>query len=134
MLGQLLDTTFARDVDSFSWNRYKQLVQMKTSHYSFFHPIEMAMLVSDRLDCHQELQHLAYQIGFLFQSQDDHLDVFGDPEVTGKIGTDIQDGKCTWISVRAAQKLREKQALEEFKVGVVPRARVHRHRSTVAQA
>lgn len=115
LLGQLLDTTFARDVDSFSWNRYKQLVQMKTSHYSFFHPIEMAMLVSDRLDCHQELQHLAYQIGFLFQSQDDHLDVFGDPEVTGKIGTDIQDGKCTWISVRAAQKLREKQALEEFK-------------------
>ncbi|KAE9411770.1 hypothetical protein Angca_005497, partial [Angiostrongylus cantonensis] len=50
-----------------------------------------------------------------FAFQDDHLDVFGNPQLTGKTGTDIQDGKCTWISVRAVQKLRDKPELDEFK-------------------
>ncbi|WKX89489.1 hypothetical protein Q1695_008836 [Nippostrongylus brasiliensis] len=115
LLGQLLDTSSVRQPDLFTWDRYEQLVGMKTSHYSVFHPIELAMLVSDRLDNHSLLRRLAYQIGFLFQSQDDILDVFGDPQITGKVGTDIQDGKCTWVSVRAVQKLRGKAEYDAFK-------------------
>ena len=32
------------------------------------------------------------------------MDCFGNPEITGKIGTDIQDCKCSWIFVTALER------------------------------
>lgn len=120
LIGQFLDTSSVNQIASFTWDRYELMVENKTSHYTVFHPLQMALLISDVLAYHGSVKKAAYQIGFLFQSQDDFLDVYGDPNVTGKIGTDIQDGKCTWLAVRALQKMhsnpqKSAQLITDFK-------------------
>jgi len=54
---------------------------------------------------------VSLRIGFLLQTQDDFPDCFGQPEVTGKLGTDIQDAKCTWLVVTALQKVSNSQRI-----------------------
>jgi farnesyl diphosphate synthase len=50
---------------------------------------------------HDIVEQISLKIGHLFQAQDDYLDCFGDSFITGKIGTDIEDGKCCWPIVTA---------------------------------
>ena len=48
-------------------------------------------------------------MGHFFQVQDDYLDCFGDPAVTGKIGTDIEDNKGSWLINQALLRCSDEQ-------------------------
>ena len=101
--GQSFDTL----CKSYNFETYRQIVQNKTSYYTLVAPIVFGMIASQKFGKEimkdKRLIDFFLRLGFLFQVQDDFIDVYGDPNKTGKIGTDIKDGKVTWFSCMAYQ-------------------------------
>lgn len=107
-LGQLQDikTSQKMDLNLFTMERYKSIVANKTAYYSFYLPVALAMYMSGfgkDPEVFRQAKTILLEIGNFFQVQDDFIDCFGDVNISGKIGTDIMDGKCTWLSVVALQ-------------------------------
>ena len=109
--GQLLDLTSQPsdgkiDLERFTAERYQQIVKYKTAFYSFYLPVAMGMIMAGiKQDTAFKLaRNICCIMGEYFQIQDDYLDCFGDPEVIGKVGTDIQDNKCSWLVVQALER------------------------------
>lgn len=85
--------------------RYDSIVKFKTSYYTIHMPVICAMIMTGKssdANLVNQVEEITLQIGHYFQVQDDFLDCFGDLKKTGKVGTDIQDRKCTWLFVTAA--------------------------------
>ncbi|TVY22415.1 Farnesyl pyrophosphate synthase [Lachnellula hyalina] len=102
-LGQLCDLLTAPedkiDLDNFSMEKYRFIVIYKTAYYSFYLPVALALhqqniATPENL---KQAEDILIPLGEYFQIQDDYLDNFGLPEHIGKIGTDIQDNKCSWL-------------------------------------
>ncbi|XP_020199494.1 farnesyl pyrophosphate synthase [Aegilops tauschii subsp. strangulata] len=112
--GQLLDliTTHEgeKDLTKYNLNVHRRIVQYKTAYYSFYLPVACALLLSgENLDNFGDVKNILVEMGTYFQVQDDYLDCFGDPESIGKIGTDIEDYKCSWLVVQALEHADESQ-------------------------
>ncbi|XP_005182435.1 uncharacterized protein LOC101895546 [Musca domestica] len=110
--GQSLDLLNANnDVLSFSMEKYNATVANKTAYYTFYLPFALAMHLAGIKDpeAFRQSKTILLEMGHFFQVQDDFLDCFGNPEITGKIGTDIQDNKCSWLAVVCMQRANEEQ-------------------------
>jgi farnesyl diphosphate synthase len=100
VLGQHLDTHPPTSPLEFTRDQWLSVVRFKTAFYTFVLPCELGILVSGRSFPAKDLaglRSICLLIGELFQAQDDMLDCFADPSVIGKIGRDIEEGKCTWL-------------------------------------
>ncbi|KAL6831448.1 farnesyl pyrophosphate synthetase 1 [Trichoderma sp. SZMC 28015] len=111
-LGQLADLAAAKeeDIGAFTKEKYWSIVKEKSS-YSISGPITLA-LEYWRLATPKNLEQthtFAVALGEYFQVHDDYIDVYGDYEVTGKHGTDIQDKKCSWLVIEALSRANEEQ-------------------------
>ncbi|KAJ3353603.1 Farnesyl pyrophosphate synthetase [Allomyces javanicus] len=109
-LGQLIDMLTAPeekvDLTRFSLDRHSYIVIHKTAYYSFYLSVAMALLMAGITDerAFQQAKAILLPMGEYFQVQDDYLDAFADPAVLGKIGTDIEDNKCSWLINSALAK------------------------------
>jgi len=107
-VGQMLDTLCMNlQLKDFSLDRWTQIVQYKTSYYSFYCPVALGMIlagITDRAP-YDTAREILVTMGIYFQAQDDFLDCYSTPEKLGKIGTDIQDKKCGWLFVKAYNEL-----------------------------
>ncbi len=105
VLGQHLDTC-PPPVSEYSRDQWLAVVRFKTAFYTFILPCELGLLLSGREFLPGDLEAFrsaCLLIGEFFQAQDDILDCYGDPAVTGKVGRDIEEGKCTWLFYTAAE-------------------------------
>ncbi|KAJ5908644.1 hypothetical protein N7495_001326 [Penicillium taxi] len=114
-LGQLCDLITAPEdnvnLDNFSMEKYMFIVTYKTAYYSFYLPVALALVYLEQASPEnlKQAHDILIPLGQYFQIQDDYLDNFGDPSVIGKIGTDIQDNKCSWLVNQAIQRCTPEQ-------------------------
>ncbi len=109
-IGQLCDLLTAPedhvDLSQFSSQKHSFIVIYKTAYYSFYLPVALALYylqLATPLNLKQA-HDILIPLGEYFQIQDDYLDAYGSPEVIGKVGTDIQDNKCSWVINQALQR------------------------------
>nr|UTU07503.1 farnesyl pyrophosphate synthase [Ailanthus altissimus] len=112
--GQMIDliTTIEgeKDLSKYSLPLHRRIVQYKTAYYSFYLSVACALLMAgEKLEDHIEVKEILVEMGTYFQVQDDYLDCYGSPEVIGKVGTDIEDFKCSWLVVKALERCNEEQ-------------------------
>lgn len=114
-LGQSCDLLTAPedhvDLDNFSMEKFTFIVTYKTAFYSFYLPVALALhycqlATPENL---QQAKDILVPMGVYFQTQDDYLDAYADPSVLGKVGTDIQDNKCSWLVNQALQRCNNEQ-------------------------
>ena len=119
------------DLSRFTLDRYYGCVRYKTCYYSFYLSCALALAYcgydpndngedassssSSSSSLYKKAEEICMILGTYFQIQDDVLDAFASPEVLGKIGTDIEDAKCSWLVCKALELVTpdQRKVLEE---------------------
>ncbi|KAJ0733972.1 putative transferase [Helianthus annuus] len=86
------------------------IMQYKSSYYSFYLPVACALLLlGENPDDYVQMKDILVEMGIYYQIQNDYLDTFGDHNTVGKIGTDIEERKCSWLVAKALELASEEQ-------------------------
>jgi geranylgeranyl diphosphate synthase, type I len=88
-----------------------KMYENKTARYTFDGPLKLGAMLAGATDeqC-ARLTDFAVPLGIAFQIRDDILGIYGDEKVIGKpVGSDIAEGKRTFIVNRAFKKAHSQQ-------------------------
>ncbi|KAK2724428.1 hypothetical protein QYM36_001067 [Artemia franciscana] len=123
-IGQTLDTYMSPNIGEkpnltlYTTENYEGICKHKSSYYTIYLPVAAAMVLSGikNKTAFEAAWNIALPLGIYFQEQDDYLDLYGDPNVTGKVGSDIRFGKCTWFAVQVMKtgKKHQIKLLKDF--------------------
>jgi farnesyl diphosphate synthase len=99
------------DLSKYTIETYMRIVTYKTAFYTFYLPAASAMHLCgiENERAFDLARDICVRLGQFFQIQDDYLDCYGDPAVIGKLGTDIEDNKCSWLVVQALARCSDAQ-------------------------
>lgn len=103
-IGQSMDFQISKaGVTHFTMDRHISMSNHKTSHAAFYAPIALPMILAGYEDpkLFEDVKKICYEMGHFYQVQNDFFDCFSaDDSVLQKPGTDIEEGKCTWLAVQ----------------------------------
>jgi len=101
--GQQIDMNFEQRL-TVSEEEYLQMIGLKTAVLIAASLKIGAILGGSSQKDAEDLYEFGRNLGIAFQLQDDLLDTYGDPEITGKkVGTDIVDNKKTFLMIKAVE-------------------------------
>ena len=110
-------TTAADLMSVYNLEGYMATAAHKTAWFSFYLPLAAAMVLAGGGTCGGRFsgpldvaevafsmaERIMVEMGQLYQVQNDFLDCYGDPLVTGKVGSDIEEGTSSWIICTALE-------------------------------
>ncbi|XP_035711265.1 farnesyl pyrophosphate synthase isoform X3 [Folsomia candida] len=107
IIGQNLDVLACQEIseERCKMANFFKIAEYKTGYYTFVLPIRLGAILAGLQDGKllNHLESVGLQLGEIFQAQDDFLDVYCTITQTGKSGTDIAEGKCTWLICKAME-------------------------------
>lgn len=99
--GQNIDMS-TKNEKKFSMTRWIEIAYLKTAVYTMLGPYMLSLIVLEKaLPSHDIVLRVLSRLGILYQIKDDFLDIYGDPNITGKKPSDIEEGKCNWVIANA---------------------------------
>ncbi|XP_059607344.1 farnesyl pyrophosphate synthase-like [Phlebotomus argentipes] len=99
-MGQHLEISSAHNFKKMTIKNYEAIAARISSNIIGFFPVAMGMTLAGYKDSELgKARSILTELGYIVLIENDFLDCFGDPKITGKVGRDIQEGKCRWMAI-----------------------------------
>uniref|UniRef100_A0A1L8DZE3 Putative polyprenyl synthetase n=2 Tax=Nyssomyia neivai TaxID=330878 RepID=A0A1L8DZE3_9DIPT len=97
-MGQHLEMKYSKDVFQTSLELYKATTKTASTCIVSYLPVMLGMTLAGykNMEDIKKAQGILSQLGYFYLVENDYLECFGDPNLSGKPGRDIQMGRCRW--------------------------------------
>ncbi len=122
--GQTMDVGWVqRNEWDMSYNDYLKMSSLKTAGYTFITPTRLgAIIAGANKKVYPAIDHLGFEIGVVFQIQDDILNLVGEEGKYGKeIAGDIWEGKRTLMLIHLLKHCNASEKKEFLRIMSKPR-------------